>query len=567
MDTKFSKDSFVNKTPKYPNEINLIQAVGVLPHLAPVKTKESLIERLAIHDPVIRTWALTQLIQGEFGIGLNTLKLALHVAPKSSYLRQNLFDMLIKSFRFGTAKKILEANFGDKNSSIELNKNLMIAKLQNNYQAQVILYERLYLETGDVKNIASANEIARARLNWQEALKPMLRAMFVGSVSLQTGVMALLRMLERENARAEFLDFFSVFKGNKDLNLVTVYGVSQSLYWDKKYPECINYIMKSNVLKVLDGKGSLFTNLLAKCYEESGQYEESATWYKKQNDSLKQDKLTLAKFIKDLDDRAKYDVGNLKEDVNSNYLIMTGFPRSGTTLLENVLSSHPDVVTCEETSSLIGSIQTAYKVPTEKDPKCLDLHSRAEHHRFLYYQNISRFVNKKNPKVILDKTPIISANIKYMEKIFPNKRYIFSIRHPYDVVLSNYKQDYQPNIAMAAFTDIYESCVLYDYVMSNWFDVFPGETDRVHYIKYDDLVNNFEETIRGALNFLSVPWTDEVTKFAEHASKRAVRTPSYANVRKGLTIGVQSSWQNFDFLFDDACKKLLDPWVKRFGYS
>jgi hypothetical protein len=179
---------------------------------------------------------------------------------------------------------------------------------------------------------------------------------------------------------------------------------------------------------------------------------------------------------------------------------------------------------------------------------------------------MSRNVNKKEAQVVIDKTPIISANIKYMQKIFPNKKYIFSIRHPYDVVLSNYKQDYQPNIAMAAFTDIYEACQLYDYVMRNWFEVFPGETEQVHYVKYDDLVNNFEVVIRGTLQFLGVPWTDEVTKFAEHSAKRAVRTPSYANVRKGLTIGVQSSWQNFEFLFDDQCKKLLDPWVKKFGY-
>ena len=165
------------------------------------------------------------------------------------------------------------------------------------------------------------------------------------------------------------------------------------------------------------------------------------------------------------------------------------------------------------------------------------------------------------------KTPIISANIKYMEKIFPNKRYIFSIRHPYDVVLSNYKQVYSQNAAMAAFNDMHHACVLYSKVMSDWFEVFPGETERVCYIKYDDLVNDFKNQMQCALNFLGVGWTDEVMNFVEHAQKRAVRTPSYANVRKGLTIGVQTSWQKFDFLFDAKCQALLDPWVKRFGYS
>ncbi len=56
-------------------------------------------------------------------------------------------------------------------------------------------------------------------------------------------------------------------------------------------------------------------------------------------------------------------------------------------------------------------------------------------------------------------------------------------------------------------------------------------------------------------------------KFVEQSQQRAVRTPSYENVRKGLTIGVQTSWQKFEFLFDDNCRQLLNPWVDRFGYS
>ena len=213
------------------------------------------------------------------------------------------------------------------------------------------------------------------------------------------------------------------------------------------------------------------------------------------------------------------------------------------------------------------TIYTAYTSKLAQDPDNNKIGLRALLHRNLYFQNLTRYVDKPDPKVIIDKTPIIGANIKYLEKIVPEMRYIFSIRHPYDVVLSNYKQDYAQNIAMAAFNDIFEACVQYDYVMRNWFEVFPGETDRVYYIKYDELVNDFDRVIGGALDHLGVDWTDEVRNFAENSSNRAVRTPSYANVRKGLTIGVQTSWQKFEFLFDDKCRELLDPWVERHGYA
>lgn len=565
---KFDKEIFVTKIPDPPNEINLFQATGLLIEFEGKEDKNSLIARLRIHDPIIRTWSLTKLLKSGQDLDLRTIAMAMHVAPRSSYLRRHLSDYLIKSFQFDLFKKIYQIEKEKESEIRSVYQKLLIAKYANRYAELAVLYEQMYLITGDYQYVADAAEVARTRLNWKDAVKPLLRQMLTNGLPLASSAINFLRMLERESAKKEFSDFARMFKVKslKGYNLVQVYAYAQEFFWAKEYKKCIDFLKTSNVLTVTDGKTSLFNNLLAKCHEGLSQYNLAAESYQRQNESLKKDNLSLERFIKDLEFRANLNTGDLPVDKNTNFFIMTGFPRSGTTLLENVLASHPSVMTCEETSSLLGSVFSAYKMPTKTDPKCENFNLRAIKHRDLYYENMRRNINKKEVKAVIDKTPIISANIKYMEKIFPNKKYIFSIRHPFDVVLSNYKQDYQPNIAMAAFTDIYEACQLYDYVMSNWFEVFPGETDRVHYVKYDDLVNNFETVIRGTLNFLGVPWTDEVTKFAEHSSKRAVRTPSYANVRKGLTIGVQSSWKNFDFLFDDRCKKLLNPWVTRFGY-
>lgn len=566
---KFSKDTFVKKIPDYPNEIDIYQATGILLSFDGRTDKNSLVARLRIHDPVVRTWALVKLIKSGQDLDLRTIGMAMHVAPRSSYLRKVLAEYLLKSFQFDLYKKIYQTEKEKASQLASIEEKLLIAQYANRYADLVAIYEQMYLITGDYEYVLKAAELARTRLNWKQAVKPLLRVMLTNGMALATAALNVLRMLERESAKSEFSDFAGLFKSKelKGYNLVQVYAYAQEFYWNKQYQKAIDFLGKSNVLSVTDGKTSLFNNLLAKCYEGLNNYQDAASYYQKQNHYLKKDNLTLKKFITDLDFRANLKINQLPEDQNKNFFIMTGFPRSGTTLLENVLASHPSVVTCEETSSLLGSVFLAYKVPIKSDPKCIDLDKRALRHRSLYYENMKRNINKSNAQVVIDKTPIISANIKYMKKIFPQKKYIFSIRHPYDVVLSNYKQDYQPNIAMAAFTEIREACELYNYVMTNWFDVFPGETDFVQYVKYDDLVNNFEPTIRDVLKFLGVPWTDEVTKFAEHSAKRAVRTPSYANVRKGLTIGVQSSWQNFEFLFDQHCKDLLDPWVKKFGYQ
>ncbi len=559
--------NIVTQIPVAPAEVTLLQAVGLIPAFAEAKSKGSWVQRLRIHDPVIRTWALCKLLREDGPLTLDVLQMAMHVAPKSAYLRKILLPHLIKAFRFELVAKLSQIERERASEDAALHAQLIKATFDNDYEKVVAVHERLYLLTGDESHLTQALEVARSRLGWKAAVKPYLRNIFTQTQSIQTLGLGWLRTLERENAQAEFELVGQMFKQIESAKLCTAYFMAQRLFWSKEYGKCLEFLEKSNVLKLVGDKIAVVWNLAANSSEKMGDFRQAAAFYQKQNDVLRNEKMKPERFIQEIEDRARWNIGALPKDSHENHLIMTGFPRSGTTLLENVLASHPDIVTCEETSSLLASVHSAYKTPLKNDPKGVNLNARARIHRRLYYANMARFVHKEQPKVIIDKTPIISANIKYMEKIFPEKRYIFSIRHPYDVVLSNFKQDYSQNIAMSAFNDIHSACVLYNHVMSDWFEVFPVETDRVHYIKYDDLVNDFEPVIRGALKFIGVDWTDEVTKFAEHSAKRAVRTPSYTNVRKGLTIGVQTSWQNFDFLFDERCRQLLDPWVERFGYQ
>ncbi len=560
-------EQWVTEIPEPPEEINIIQAAGLLPVLATHKSKKALIQRLRIHDPVVRVWALQRLLEDEGLVSEEVLIMALHVARRSAWLQNLLIPVLIRLFRFDLIAKVQELAQAHESKTKHLHTDLLQAAVNNDYPRQVQALTQCYLDSGNMEYMKQALFIARLRLNWRDAWVTNLRCMFIQLEPLPQLLLMSLRTLEREDAQDVFKMVAKLTRCVEDASMPQVLAAAQIAFWQKEYQPCLNILTRSQALSEASKRTSLFSNLAARAAEKLGDYRQAAQYYQQQNETLRVEKLKPQRFISDLEGRSKLRIGTLPKDTHEQYFIMTGFPRSGTTLLENVLASHPEVVTCEETSSLIGSFPTAYKVPMAQDMECRRLNLRAVVHRDLYYRNIDRYVHNKQAKAIIDKTPIIGANIKYMEKIFPTKKYIFSIRHPYDVVLSNWKQDYQQNSAMSAFNDIYDACVLYDYVMRNWFEVFPGETERVCYIKYDDLVTDFEPQVRRALAFLGVEWTDEVNHFAENASKRAVRTPSYANVRKGLTIGVQTSWQNFDFLFDDRCRALLDPWVTHFGYA
>jgi hypothetical protein len=184
-----------------------------------------------------------------------------------------------------------------------------------------------------------------------------------------------------------------------------------------------------------------------------------------------------------------------------------------------------------------------------------------------YYREIDRRKKKVGAEVFIDKLPINSAEAVTLKRLFPNKKYIFSIRHPYDVVLSCFKQTFNPNAAMDNFTTFEDSCRMYDFTMTQWFSQFKLESESVCYVRYDRLVENLKEEASRVLAFLGMEWHEDLLKFAERASDRRVRTPSYANVRQGLSIGVQSSWKNYTFLFKEKHARQLDRWVNHFGYT
>jgi hypothetical protein len=103
--------------------------------------------------------------------------------------------------------------------------------------------------------------------------------------------------------------------------------------------------------------------------------------------------------------------------------------------------------------------------------------------------------------------------------------------------------------------------------MQLWFSNFDLGSEEVCYVKYDDLCNKFDEEVTRVLNFIGVDWDPSVRDFAENAKMRAQKTPSYGKVKLGNTIGVQSSWRKYQFLFEKPEARLLDKWVTFFGYE
>lgn len=249
-------------------------------------------------------------------------------------------------------------------------------------------------------------------------------------------------------------------------------------------------------------------------------------------------------------------------------VFLVGFPRSGTTLLDQILDSHPDFQVVEETAalemviSLIKGMEGGYPGGLERLSAGAVAELRQEYFRYL-----SRFAgNRTAGGRLVDKYPLHIMHLGLICRLFPEARIILAIRHPYDVCLSNFMQLFNLNDAMANFLNLPDSAACYDRVMALGLRYLEGLPLQVHRIRYEDLVEDFETTTKGLLFFLGAEWDEKVSRYYEHAQGRGmIATPSYHQVTEPIYQRSMFRFKNYTPGFV-ACHDLLRPYVAHFGY-
>ncbi|MBY5269442.1 sulfotransferase family protein [Spiribacter salinus] len=536
-----------------------------LTKLADDRALPALERRLYSDDKFLQVFGFSRILRQKNQIKNKHLGRGIDLAAQSTYAAEQLTPVLIEAGLYDALDRLQKKRRSETVSArviADLNKAYV-----NGLQDEIVNNLGLrYLDTGNSFYLKTAFETSLTKLQRRQSWKWFIRLLLVEPPPHDETIFNFLDLLAREDARQEFLYLGAACQDLNGCEIALTFWKAQRQLWEGDYAGRCKTIEEKHNLVRRGGPESYFRSLKAQAPEKAWDFRAAAVEYKKQNDAESVDQLTPSTFIDMACEAGDLNLPVLPGDKNENYYLMTGFPRSGTTLLENALEAHPHIEKAEEESALTRPFKYAFRYVLAGDDSPEALKDAALQHRRLYYRVIDRAVESQ-ANTVIDKTPVLSAYIKYLEKLFPEKKYIFCIRPPYDVVLSNFKQRYKQNAAMAGLNEISSACDFYKFVMREWFQAFPGQTDRVCYVYYDELVTNFEPTIRRVIDFLGVEWDDAVLDFAEHSKKRAVRTPSYANVRKGLSLGVQSTYQNYLFLFDDYCRSKLDPWVEFFGYT
>jgi tetratricopeptide (TPR) repeat protein len=248
----------------------------------------------------------------------------------------------------------------------------------------------------------------------------------------------------------------------------------------------------------------------------------------------------------------------------AEHVFLVGFPRSGTTLLEQVLASHPKIVALEEKATL-GDVGAFFFTNPDLDRLSKLKKADAERLRSEYWARVRANGVDPTGKVFVDKLPLATLWLPYIAKLFPKAKVLFARRDPRDVVLSCFRRRFLVNGALYAFTELGELATFYAGVMG-LAEVYREKLPlawQVH--RHEDLVGDFDKEAQAICDFVGVEWDVAMRDFAETAKRRDVRTPSVNQVRRGLYREGMGQWRAYAEGMAPVLPT-LQPWAERFGY-
>ena len=248
----------------------------------------------------------------------------------------------------------------------------------------------------------------------------------------------------------------------------------------------------------------------------------------------------------------------------AGHVFLIGYPRSGTTLIEQVLATDPEVATFEEAPTLREAEQAFLSQQGIARLTSLGGDEAAGFRR-AYWANVAAAGGDVTGRTFIDMDPFKGTDLPIIARLFPKARIILMRRDPRDVVWSCFRRTFVFNAATAEFTSLQRAAAHYDAMMRLIERCVATLSLNVHVIDYADLVHDFDRVTAAACDFAGVVWTPAVRDFSATARRRGVRTASADQVRRPLFDG-NGQWRRYAPQMA-AVLPLLEPWADRFGYA
>lgn len=257
------------------------------------------------------------------------------------------------------------------------------------------------------------------------------------------------------------------------------------------------------------------------------------------------------------------------DDGRRDPVFVVGFPRSGTTLLEQLLDAHSQLASFDEQPFVRRLVQSLYRSSGSFAEALSRLDAATIRAlRTQYFADVDRVLPALGTRRPVDKNPLNLVRLPLLPPFFRYARAILALRHPCDVVLSCYMQHFQAPSFAVTFETLDSAADMYDRVFTHWWHARDRLELPVHVLRYEDLVHDTETQARALFEFLQLPWEPALLDFTTHAQRRgAISTPSYSQVVQPVNARAVGRWHAYRDHFSETAMARLQPWIERFGYA
>lgn len=242
-------------------------------------------------------------------------------------------------------------------------------------------------------------------------------------------------------------------------------------------------------------------------------------------------------------------------------VFLIGFPRSGTTLLEQVFEAHSQFVCIEEREHLALAAADAALDPL-RIAELSD--AQIEAIRTEYWRRV-RAERAVGAKIVVDKLPLNIIFLPLIRRVFPDAKILLALRDPRDVILSCYQQRFGMNAAMAQFLQLETAAQYYDKVMSLALLCRERLGLAMLEVRYEATVADLEGVARGVCDFLGVEFEVAMLSPDEAARGRNINTPSGRQVVQPIYTRSVQRWRRYEEQLKPVLP-LLNQWAEKLGY-
>ena len=539
-----AKRVFLNLINKFPSSIN---PYILLAEILKIENKCKDAERVLLkaikinpnHGDLLYNFSLLYFALRNFDYALIYIDKAIKLSKNNDIYKLLKSEIYINKSNIDEALYILEDlnnNIIKKDNNKEIRINILLAdaflkkrkyeeaeilllKLIKKYPGFELAYLNLSIIYNDKNQLSKSIQILKKGIDLSPNFMPFyknLATFYRNSGQLELAIETNLLIISRNK-----LDFNSFYE-------------LSGIYDFKNHKNELNFLLNTK-LENLNANSKIYAAFaISNLLHKQRKFKESAKYLKIANDeSMKYKKSDLSLKIKHTEYYRSIKINNSNNKYlknSSNYIFIVGMPRSGSTLLENILSLNPEVTDMGEVNFLEESIKEAKDFDDVYD---------------LYEKKV---INQFQSSIIYtDKSLFNYMYCAVISNFFPKAKIINCIRNPLDNILSIYRANFLNQSFSFSLTDISSLYLHYFETMEEYKIKFGGN---IYDYYYEDLIENPNDVIPGIINWLDWDWNEKY--LSPHENKRNVYTASSAQIRKKFYSSSIGIWKKYKELMEPA---------------